>query len=57
MKLKNSEMIEKDTLLDKNFKIKSTINNIREKLIILGSKILKTKSKTIRKTIYLKKSN
>ena len=34
--------------------IKTTINNIREKLNILGSKILKNKSKRMRKTIYLK---
>ena len=54
MKLKNSEMIEKDAISDEKSLIKSIINNFREKLNILGSKILKNKSKTMRKTIYLK---
>ena len=55
MKLKNSEMTtkidqstnlgEKDAISHRKFLIKSTINNIREKLNILGSKILKNKKK------------
>ena len=61
MKLKNSEMTtkiyqstnldEKDAISHRKFLIKSTINNIREKLNILGSKILKNKKKSIRKKI------
>ena len=53
MKLKNSEMAkrmdetknldEKDTISHRKYLIKSTINNIGEKLDILGSKILKNK--------------
>ena len=54
MKLKSSEMTEKDTISHKKPLVKSTINNIREKLNILDSKILKNKSKTMRKTLYLK---
>ena len=51
MKLKNSEMLtkvdesknldEKETICHKKSLIKSTIKNIREKLDIIGSKILK----------------
>ena len=61
MKLKNSEMAikvdesmnlyENDTTSHRKSFIKSTINNIREKLDILGSKILKNKKKSIRKRI------
>ena len=61
MKLKNSEMAkktdestnldEKDTICHRKSLIKSTINNTREKLGILGSKILKNKKKSIRKQI------
>ena len=59
MKLKNSEMDEstdldeKDTISHRKSLIKSTINNIREKLDILDSKILKNKKKLIRKKIRL----
>ena len=41
----------KDTISHKKSLIKSTVNNIREKLNILGSKILKNKKKSIRKKI------
>ena len=61
MKLKNSEMAKKmdestnldvkDTISHNFFKIKSTINNIRQKLYILGSKIFKNKKKSIRRKI------
>ena len=44
---------EKDTISQRKSLIKSTIKNIRGKLDILGSKILKNKSKSIRKKIYL----
>ena len=44
MELKNSEMIKKDTFSDKKSLIKSTINNIIEKINILGSKIKKKTS-------------
>ena len=38
---------EKDTISPGKSLIKSTINNIREKLDLLGSKILKNKKKSI----------
>ena len=44
---------EKDTISQRKSLIKSTIKNIRGKLDILGFKILKNKSKSIRKKIYL----
>ena len=44
---------EKDTISQRKSLIKSTIKNIRGKLGILGFKILKNKSKSIRKKIYL----
>ena len=64
MKLKNSEMAKKmdesknldenDTISHRKALIKSTINNIREKLDILGSKIKKkNKKKSRRKKIRL----
>ena len=63
MKLKNFEMTEKmdeSKNLDEKYiishrksLIKSTINNIREKHDILGSKILKNEKKSIRKKIRL----
>ena len=63
MKLKNSEIAkkmdesknldEKDTISHRKALIKSTINNIREKLDILGSKIKKNKKKSRRKKIRL----
>ena len=40
---------EKDTISPGKSLIKSTINNTREKLDILGSKILKSKKKSIKK--------
>ena len=46
-------MVKKDTLSHKKSLIKSTINNIIEKLSILGSKILKNKKKLIKKQIRL----
>ena len=59
MKLKNSEMAkkmdestnldEKDTISHRKSLIKSTINNIREKLDILVSKNLKNKKKLNKK--------
>ena len=64
MKLKNSEMVNKmdeltnldakDTMSYGKSLIKSTINNIREKLDILGSKMLKNKKKSIRKKMKMK---
>ena len=44
---------EKDTTSHKKYLIKSTINNIREKLDILSSKIFKNKKKSIRRKIRL----
>ena len=43
--------MKKTHYLTKKSLIKSTINNIREKLGILGSKILKNKKKSIRRKI------
>ena len=67
MKLKNSEMAkkmdestnldEKDTISHRKSLIKSTINNIREKLDILGSKNLKNKKNSIRKKMRIDKKN
>ena len=61
MELKNSEMAkkmdestnldEKDAISHRKYFIKSTINNIRETLNVIGSKILKNKKKLIRKKI------
>ena len=42
---------EKDTLSHRKSLIKSTVNNVREKLDTLGSKVLKNKKKSIRRKI------
>ena len=49
----STNLDEKDTTSHRKSLTKSTNNNIREKLDILGSKILKNKKKSIRKRIRL----
>ena len=49
----SKNLVEKDTISHRKSLIISTLNNIREKLDILGSKILKNKKKSIRKKIRL----